>query len=315
MRLEKFFGCKVNEFFTANNVTAEHSPADDKMIKHKIKEHMRGETRYQKKEPVPIFYATKKLLSIKDAYKNYTPCDKIQYIPHYEITIHAKKPDTKEHIVLFYLDWYPNETHFIDLSTDNSGENPNFFMTALMDGCSLHFEGNDKLNPIIKHSNAMTVKSEDPNYLNLSQDKKTESDYKQRKLHMEKESKKLQQKDLYSHSRPKKMVGLQPGDYRDLYGNSKEKAKKDFKEGLGKDSYFKKKLKTNKRAVHLETKIQCYGVKQKDGWVFYMSKKLFGMVKFRDHFYSKKWNSYLYVHLFPPIEIYPDTTYSSAYLA
>ncbi|MCK5232985.1 MAG: hypothetical protein KAR13_22120 [Desulfobulbaceae bacterium] len=309
MRLEKFFGCKnINDFFSVNNVTAVHSSTENVLIRNHITKHMEDIN----KNDVPIFYATKKLRG-KGQYR-VPKYDRVQHFPEYEIVIHATKPKIHHHIELYYVDWDNDTTRSINLKNNHSGIEPNFFMTAAMNGCSLHFEGNNRKTPLIKHINAVGTKTSPVNRLNMTKDALLESDYGLRKEQMQKESKKMVQKDQYSFTEPKLGHGLQPSDYRDNFGESKSKALKEFKGVIGEQQYYKKKWKTNKRVEFTETRVQCYGIRDpKVGWTFYMSRKLYGIIKYKKHFYSTSWKDFHYCHIMPPVEIWPDTKFGNAY--
>ncbi|MHC4169654.1 MAG: hypothetical protein ACYSWQ_22135 [Planctomycetota bacterium] len=309
MRLEKFLDCNnVNDFFTVNNVTATDSRTESGLIRNQITKHMENIN----KNDVPIFYATKKLLG-KGQYR-VPKYDHVQHFPEYQIVIHATKPKTPDHVELFYVDWDNNVTRCINLKNNHSGITPVFFMTAPMNGCSLHFEGKNRQTPMIKHINAVGTKTAPALRLNMTKDQLLESDYRLRKEHMQKESRKVPQKDQYAFTQPKSGRGLQPSDYRDNYGAGKTKTLKEFKGFVEKQAYYQKKWKVNKRVEFTETRIQCYGIRDpKVGWTFYMSRKLYGIVKYKKHFYSTSWKDFHYCHIMPPVEIWPDTTYGNVY--
>jgi hypothetical protein len=83
---------------------------------------------------------------------------------------------------LFYLDWQPNSTRTINLKSEKTTSQPLFFMTAMMNGCSLDFKG-DRQAPLISHMNAMGVKISDAEKLLLSEEGALEADYDLRAQH------------------------------------------------------------------------------------------------------------------------------------
>jgi hypothetical protein len=299
MRLEKFFNGNVNDFFTVNNVTARSSRTEYKLVADKITEHMANIN----KNAVPIFYATKLLQPVD-------PHQKIAPLQEYEITIHAKKPDTNEYIELLYLDWQENGTRTLNLKSEKTTSQPQFFMTAMMNGCSLDFKGDPK-TPLISHMNAMAIKADRKG---LTDEEALEADYDLRAQHMTKDAKKIVQPDPLKFAKPQLGKGLQPSQYRDNFGEKKAETSRDFIGAIEEQKFYKQKWKTNKRVEFIETRIQCYGIRDvHEGWKFYMSRKLIGTVKYRDHFYSKQWKEFLYYHIMPPVEIFPDTTYLNIY--
>ncbi|MBU4264145.1 MAG: hypothetical protein KKC76_20030 [Proteobacteria bacterium] len=305
MRLEKFFSGDVQDFFTVNNVTAKPGDADRKLIEDKITGHMANIN----KNAVPLFYATKVLNNSLQLQPN----QKIANLPEYDIIIHANKPKTDEHIELFYLDWQANSTRTINLKSEKTTSQPLFFMTAMMNGCSLDFKG-DRQAPLISHMNAMGVKISEAEKLLLTEEGALEADYDLRAQHMTKDAKKIVQPDPLKFVKPQLGKGLQPSQYRDVFGEKKAQATSEFAGLIEKQKFYKQKWNTNKRIEFLETRIQCYGIRDvKVGWTFYMSRKLIGTVRYREHFYSKNWKEFFYFHILPPVEIFPDTTCLNVY--
>ena len=287
MRLEKFFkDMDVLKFFTIHNL----EPTSNNAVDKKVVDCMRD------KDPAPVFWATLNKVETKQT-KHSMPIE-------YELNIHNEKKS--DAIPMYYLTWKSNGMRTITIKENNN--NPRFFITASMTGCSLTV-GGGKYEPVISHLNAFTqlgstkTKLSPKQKIGLTTEQITKREYDNRAKVITKTAQKtLPKNDTYkfTHSRGK---AVHPSHYKGTYGNDKIVASEQFKKNV--EGRLSSLSKINKKISYTDTRLTCFGIRGSDGWKFYMVKRRSGTVKTRNHFWQKFDVSNIFIPS-PPVEIFPE---------
>jgi hypothetical protein len=176
---------------------------------------------------------------------------------------------------MYYSHWKPNSSVKITLKDrrkNKTGSEPNFFMTAVVNGCSIYIEGSRK-HPTVYHMNAMgtTNKNKGTTYQRGLQDMRMN-------------------KWFYDHKRPKDKGPVVPArhisglDYR-----TGEALQDKFKEDISKKIEVKNSFK-EKRWISTQddTRGTVFGILDGEEWSFYIQLWYFGTASYQTKKFFKK---------------------------
>ena len=286
--LEKYFeNTDVHRFLETNYVYPTSSGSNIRRIMDKIKDrHSRA---------VPIFYGRLKL-----QHSGVVETQKFSKAREYYLEISdSKNPNS---LAMYYLPWEMG-SYFTARIKEGKDEAPRFFVTNIMEGCTLTISGN-VYEPVITHLNRIDINLTVQEKFGLDEEHQRIALYKKRAKHTTLQAKKLQNpSDKYKYIKTRG-VAVQPLDYRGFTGPRKVAATQTFVDKS--KNMIGPKKEYNIKRNYMETKALCYGVRTSAGWKFYMVKFVIGNIKTRKT-RLKKWAKPVNVY-FPitKIEIFPE---------
>ena len=198
--LEKYFeNTDVHKFLETNYVYPTSSGTNIRRIMNEIKD--------KHKRAAPVFYGKLKLL-----HRGHVQAQKFSKPREYSLEVSdTKKANT---LAMYYVPWEMG-SYFTARIKEGKEEAPRFFVTNIMEGCTLTISGN-VYEPVITHLNRIDINLTVQEKLGLDEEQQRIALYKKRAKYTSLQAKKLQDpSDRYRYLKARG-VAVQPLDYRQV---------------------------------------------------------------------------------------------------